>query len=362
MSSPNHIRGLDGLRGLAAYSVLVGHTLILGTDIGGLSVFLFFILSGYLITGLLARGRVKIEAGQAEFGPELANFWIGRALRIFPAYYVWLGVMLILDHVYYQDQTISHLGWYILYAQNFLIAFKTQVWQDFTHTWSLAVEQQFYMFFAPLVLIVPARWHRRLFVAVITGSLALIAWLGYAGYGMITIYPLPSTGFVFMAVGGWIAITPRERLSVFARPGLVLPCLVILIVLGCYPILERNEIVHVPYVLLDSVSASVLGVIMMAVLGAPESWAVSLLETNVPRFLGKISYALYIIHLPVSLWMWDFGGMETAAAVLHIPPRVICIVAVTAVSVPLAVLSYWLIEKPCLDLKRTWKVRSKSLA
>lgn len=347
-----HVPGLDGLRGLAAFMVVVSHTLIPNTDIGGLSVFLFFILSGYLITRILIRSREKIEAKKATISSELKRFWINRALRIFPAYYVWLGVFLIVDHVYYQDQTINHLVWYLVYAQNFLVAFKTHTWEDFTHTWSLAVEQQFYVFFAPLVLLVASRRHVVLFVGTVVLALVVDTALMLGGAEMVTLYPVPTTGFIFMAAGALLAKTPRARLAAFANPLPVSAAVVLVVLLAAYPWFERNNIVHLPYVVLIAASAVSLAAIMAAILATPDSWPVRLLETSMPRLFGRISYALYIIHLPVSLWMWDFGGMDDLARLTHIPAEIICFVAVLAVSVPLALLSYRFVEKPFLDLKR----------
>lgn len=344
--------GLDGLRGLAAFMVVVSHTLIPNTDIGGLSVFLFFILSGYLITCILIRSRSKIEGDRATLSGELKRFWLNRALRIAPAYYVWLAVFLIVDHIYYQNQTINHLIWYILYVQNFLVAFKTLTWEDFTHTWSLAVEQQFYVFFAPLVLLVPARRHVALFVATVVLAFAVDTALMLRGAEMVTLYPVPATGFIFMASGALLAKTPVARLSGFARPAVVVVCIALVTLLAAYPWFERNEIAHLPYVLLIGLSAVSLAALMAAILAAPDSWPVRLLETSIPRLFGRISYALYIIHLPVSLWMWDFGGMDDLASLTHIPAELICFVAVLGVSVPLALLSYRFVEKPFLDLKR----------
>ncbi len=366
-----HVPGLDGLRGLAAFMVVVSHTLIPGTDIGGLSVFLFFILSGYLITRILIRSREKIEmhratitsafpgrveagfpSGHATIWSELKRFWINRALRIFPAYYVWLGFFLVVDHIYYQDQTINHLIWYLFYVQNFLVAFVTHTWEDFTHTWSLAVEQQFYVFFAPLVLLVASRRHVALFVATAVLALVVDTVLMLKGAEMVTLYPVPATGFIFMAAGAVLAKTPVERLAGFAHPALVVGYLIVVGLLAAYPWFERNDIAHVPYVLLIALSAASLAALMAAILAAPDTWPVRLLETSLPRLFGRISYALYIIHLPVSLWMWDFGGMDDLATLTHIPAEIICFVAVLAVSVPLALLSYRFVEKPCLDLKR----------
>jgi peptidoglycan/LPS O-acetylase OafA/YrhL len=353
--APGHVPGLDGLRGVAAFMVVVSHTLIQGTDVGGLAVFLFFILSGFLITRLLIRSRGAIEAGRSTIGRELKSFWLGRALRIFPAYYVWLALFLIVDHVYYHDQTLKNVVWYLLYVQNFLIAFKTHAWEDFTHTWSLAVEQQFYVFFAPLVLVIAVRGHVMLFVA--TGLFALgIDWvLMLSGADMLVLYPIPSTGFVFMAAGALLATTQRDSLKPLANPFLVGVSIMLVVLLATYPVFERNDIAHVPYVVLVAASAASLAVILAAIIATPAGLAARILETPVPRLFGRISYALYIIHLPVSLWMWDFGGMDDLAALTHIPAEIICFAAVLAVSVPLALLSYRFVEKPFLDLKRGLK-------
>ncbi len=353
-----HFLGLDGLRGLAAYMVVVHHSILKGTDIGGLSVFLFFVLSGFLITGILVRLRGKIEARRATIHGALGDFWLQRALRIFPAYYVWLGVFLPIDWFWYDGQTLAHLGWYLLYVQNFLIAFVTHGWGDFTHTWSLAVEQQYYVFFAPLVLIVATAWHRRFFLAAIVASLATITALMLAGFEMVTLYPTPSTGFVFMGVGALLAVTPREALRPFANPVVVVGALVLIVLLALYPVAERNHVARVPYVFLVIGSAASLGVIMAAVLASPQAMAVSVLETSPFRYLGKISYALYIIHLPVALWVEDFGGLAHWQALTGIPADWIHFVVVSAVSIGLAHLSYDWVEKPFLDLKARLKDRA----
>ncbi len=358
-SSERRYPGLDGLRGLAAFMVIVHHTALKGTDIGGLSVFMFFILSGFLITGILVKSRRRIEAASTAFWPALQGFWLQRALRIFPAYYVWLILFLPLDHYYYHDQTLNHLIWYFLYIQNFLIAFKTFAWEDFTHTWSLAVEQQYYVFFAALVLLVPARLHLKLFIAAIGLCLAAILGLMSAGYEMVTLYPTPSTGFVFMGAGAILSITPVERLRPLGNLWLVLASLVIVVLLASYPVAERNHIARVPYVLLVIGSVSALTVVMAATLANPASWAVAALETSLLRYLGKISYALYIIHLPIALCVEDFGDLAGWQARLGIPADFLHFAVVTAVSMALASISYVVVEKPFLDLKRILKARSE---
>lgn len=343
--------GLDGLRGLAAFLVILHHTALKGTDIGGLSVFLFFALSGFLITGILARMRREIEAGGASRRAALGLFWTQRALRIFPTYYFWLAAFLPFDGLLFQSQTLDHLLWYLLYAQNFLIGFATHAWQDFTHTWSLAVEQQYYVFFAPLLLALPSRWHGRFFVAAIGACFAVGVALAAAGFEQATLYTAPSTGFVFMAAGGLLAISRPGQGGFLARPFAVVAALAATFFLAAYPMLERAGVVRLPYVLLVAVSAGAMATLLKATLAAPSSRPVQLLETAPLRFLGKISYALYIVHLPISYWAHETSDLAWAGAPTGFMRDLVEFAIVTPASLALATLSHRWVEAPFLNLK-----------
>jgi len=345
--------GLDGLRGLAAFLVILHHTALKGTDIGGLSVFLFFALSGFLITGILARQRAAIESGRATRRGALGEFWTQRALRIFPAYYFWLAVFLPFDSLLFQSQTLDHLAWYLLYAQNFLIGFVTHAWQDFTHTWSLAVEQQYYVFFAPLLLALPGRWHGRFFIAAIAACFIVSLALTALGFEQITLYTAPSTGFVFMAAGGLLAISNPARGACFARPWAVAAALVATAFLTVYPMLERGGFVRIPYVLLVAASAAALAALLKATLAAPASWPLRLLETSPLLFLGRISYALYIVHLPLSYWAHETDALAWAGSGLARDFVEFLIVA--PASLALAAFSWRWVESPFLRLKTRLK-------
>ncbi|WBK00418.1 acyltransferase family protein [Methylocystis parvus] len=344
--------GLDGLRGLAAFLVILHHTALKGTDIGGLSVFLFFALSGFLITGILARQRREIEAGRMTRREALGQFWTQRALRIFPAYFFWLAVFLPFDSLLFHGQTLDHLLWYLLYAQNFLIGYVTQAWGDFTHTWSLAVEQQYYVFFAPLLLAMPGRRHARFFAAAIAVCFAAGLALAACGFDQVTLYTSPSTGFVFMAAGGLLAILPAERGSFLARPQIVVAALAATAFLAVYPMLERAEFVRLPYLLLIAASAVSLATLLKATLAAPRSFAVRLLESAPLLFLGKISYALYIVHLPLSYWAHEASALDWADGVAR---DLVEFAFVTPASLALATFSYHFVEAPFLKLKARLK-------
>ena len=343
--------GLDGLRGLAAFAVVIHHSLILGTDIGGLSVFLFFILSGFLITGILHRSREKVEAGRTTVTAALTDFWIRRALRIFPAYYLWLGLFVVFDVAFRKGEIVPNLWWYIVYLQNFMLGFVTYQWSDFTHVWSLAVEQQYYVFFAPLVAVLPLKWHSKLMVVTIALCLAVIQALQSAGYEMITLYTSPANGFVFMAAGALMTLERARTPAWLGAPATALLATAVVAALACYPIAERTLSFHLPYVVLQVLSVSALSIWMIHVLQHPDGWASRVLETRPFKFLGLISYGLYVIHLPVGVFMEAWLPLEAWAHATRLPKNVVDFAVMSTISIALASASYFWFEVKFLALK-----------
>lgn len=343
--------GLDGLRGLASFAVVVHHSLILGTDIGGLSVFLFFILSGFLITGILHRSRQKIEAGRATIAPALTDFWIRRALRIFPAYYLWLAVFVVLDVVFRKGEIVPELGWYVLYLQNIFIGFVSYRWGDFTHVWSLAVEQQYYVFFAPLVVLIPTRFHARLMVATMAACLVLIEILNAAGFEMISLYTAPFTGFVFMGAGALMTLEHERLPAWLGSCASMVVASVAVVALACYPVAERTVGFHLPYVVLVAASVSALSVVMIHVLQHPGGPVSRVLETRPFKFLGLISYGLYVIHLPVGVFAEFWLPLDQWSVATGLPRNVVDFAVMGPVSIALATASYFLFEAKFLALK-----------
>ncbi len=354
-SPVTRIRGLDGLRGIAAFTVILHHSAIKGTDIGGLSVFMFFILSGYLITGILHRSRLKVEAGIGSIGKYLKDFWLQRALRIFPAYYLWLAVFLLLDPIYFGGKTLQDWPWYVLYIQNFSIGFFRDSWIEFSHTWSLAVEQQYYVFFAPLILLLPTRLHVRFLWATIALCSLISVALSLAHFGGIAYYVAPSNGFIFMATGALIAIERPTRIPLLSdRSGLIL-ALVLLVVLALYPVLSRAGYVHLPYLVISLTSAFTLAIIMIWVLNNGNSAVVQVLESRPFTYLGLVSYGLYIVHLPVGFLVEHFVALDVLGARFGMSGDLMEFFLVFPASMLLATASYFLFEKKFLDLKARLK-------
>src|ERR1700722_12473750 len=136
---------LDGLRAYAALAVLAYHTTIACFWPGWVGVHFFFVLSGFLITGILLKSK--------EASNYFKVFYARRFLRIFPVYYLVLLSVIIVAVI--AGRNIQSVWYYVFYVQNFKLAYHNWDISTFpkwlNHTWTLAIEEQFYIFFPLLV-------------------------------------------------------------------------------------------------------------------------------------------------------------------------------------------------------------------
>ncbi|NEX19685.1 acyltransferase [Thiorhodococcus mannitoliphagus] len=338
-----HVKGFDGVRGIAALIVVIHHSIVLPLDLAALAVFVFFVLSGFLITNILSNERIKMEQGRSVFSTSLKNFWTRRALRIFPAYYVALLLTMAMDTyllggTFYRDSI-----WYLAYLQNFFIVLVTHSWGIFTHTWSLAVEQQFYVFLAPLLLAIPSRHHSRA-VALLFG-LCLVSiyalWLGGAGEGLLYLFPF--TGIAFALSGGFVSLN-RDRLPTFlGRTWTLAVCLTAM------PLLVAPDLdiaTPLKYMLLMVAATGFIAHLV----ARPASILIRLLETKPLIFLGKVSYSLYILHFPLRVLLGQ-RLPETIVANQAVFLAIVIVVSVLAASA-----SYYLVETRFLALIKVLRV------
>ncbi|MET3248244.1 peptidoglycan/LPS O-acetylase OafA/YrhL [Burkholderia sp. OAS925] len=199
------IAGFDGLRAIAVLMVFLQHRLFgdIG-EIGHLGVWIFFALSGFLIIGILSAQRLRIEENGSGFVVELKRFLFRRTLRIFPTYYLMLTVMCVLMLFgIASPELASGMPFHFAYLSNFWIGSVLHYWPGrYSHLWSLAIEEQFYVVVAPLLLLLAARRH---FVACVmiaaTGLVALFA-MRAGHWQEITIYTHPLSNFWLLALGG----------------------------------------------------------------------------------------------------------------------------------------------------------------
>ena len=154
-------KNLDGVRGIAILLVMLTHQHL--NSFGWVGVPLFFVLSGFLITKILFFENRK----GISIGSKLKNFWMRRILRIFPIYYLYLIVLLVIFLVFnFGPGLIRGFPYLLSYTYNFYISNTLDfLYLPIVHLWSLSVEEQFYLFYPFLVLLLNKK---QLQVAIIT--------------------------------------------------------------------------------------------------------------------------------------------------------------------------------------------------
>ncbi|PUB30108.1 peptidoglycan/LPS O-acetylase OafA/YrhL [Promicromonospora sp. AC04] len=351
---------LDGLRGVAILGVLLFHAGHLGG--GFLGVDLFFALSGYLITDLLLR-EVRVSGTVS-----LVAFWGRRARRLLPALATMLVVVTLLTWALGDSDlwrsALSDGPWVQANLVNWhLLGESAGYWEGFGvgrvfgHLWSIAVEEQFYLVW-PVVVLLVARWARRVRRAGLAGQAgpvgqeALVAWIAavvsIASLALMIllldpadttrVYTGTDTRAFSLMLGALVATTPVRRAlqrHVGRRAGSVLAVLVAaLVTLWWVADGEASPWLYQGGLFAHSLIAALVVVLCVQ---APGSLLARMLGVRPLRALGLVSYSLYLWHWPVFLILSEqrlglTGWSRTA---------VIC-----AVSVALAALSTVLVENP----------------
>lgn len=297
----NYREDIDGLRAIAVLSVIFNHAGI-GLFSGGyIGVDVFFVISGYLITTIIAR---ELHAG--EFS--LAVFYERRIRRIFPALFTVIAFTVLVCAVIYDPEKFTTFGKSVIATTLFLS--NINFWQEsgyfdissqlkpLLHTWSLAVEEQFYIFF-PLLMMLLIRYIRRA-VALILSILAIIS-LGASVYLVSTD---PVAAFYLPHVRAWEllagAIVALNISTVSINKTLRNTFEILGILMVLIPIFVYSESTHFPG---RAAVSPVLGTALIILCGAREkSFIGKLLGLPVLVFIGKISYSLYLWHWPLLMF------------------------------------------------------------
>jgi peptidoglycan/LPS O-acetylase OafA/YrhL len=176
-----HWTQLDGLRGLAVIAVVAHHYAEHfwhssgGGPVALAAVRLFFVLSGFLITGILLRSKEEIDRGRQTMAGALRIFYLRRALRIFPLYYLTIAIGVAAN----LPPAREILPWLCAYLVNVRVE-RTGEWVEvFSHFWTLSVEEQFYLFWPLLIFCVRRRHLPAVIVATVVLPLLLRGWWLY---------------------------------------------------------------------------------------------------------------------------------------------------------------------------------------
>jgi peptidoglycan/LPS O-acetylase OafA/YrhL len=359
-ASRGYMPQLDGLRFFAILGVLVSHAwqphplpwIFGGVDWGGLGVRLFFVLSGFLITGILLDCRERAEAGPTRRMFFVRQFYVRRFLRIFPLYYGVLLVLLIGDF----ERTRESAGWLFTYTSN--IFFAGHGWHGhLAHFWSLAVEEQFYLVWPWLLLFLPRRYLVPLLTLVISlGPLYRLYALHRYGLAdsarsAFTLGVLDSLG-----VGALVAIAARSVAETTLRRWL--SCIALAFGIAAYVALlalrHYDASAGALFVLGDTASAIVFAWLVFGAARGFRGAFAPLLCFKPVVYVGKISYGVYIFHDLV------LGAAVILAAhfgVGYRPQGILNFLAISAVTLAIAALSWHFFERPINGLKRRFAYR-----
>ena len=357
---------LDGLRFLAVALVLWDHWMAERNPLpfGKLGVNLFFVLSGFLIARILLSSKDKNYGTEGGLGNYLKKFYIRRTLRIFPIYYLSLLVLWLLRDPSVRGKEL----WQIFYASNVYIALK-KTWLGVTdHFWSLAVEEQFYVFFPVLIFFLPRRWVVPFFGILIVLSVALRGYFWYDNQPWFVSYVSMPTALDAFGLGALMAYAQLYHRALFEKIfqnrvylWLSLAALSLVFWLSASATeagatQDQNLYINV----WERFFASIFFMFLIggAILGY-SGWFKWLLENPVSNYLGKISYGLYVYHnfvynhyhSPASHPVVQLLGKLTQIIPnfeeLH-PLRVFILFLITTA---VASVSWFVIEKPINGLK-----------
>ena len=333
------IPGLDGIRALAVLLVIVSHFGFESVN-GAFGVLIFFVLSGFLITWLMLKELDR--SGTVS----LKNFYKRRMLRIFPAFYAfWIVAVVIYvvrGHYLHWGQAISAF----FYVSNYYMALVPTGTAVFGHTWSLSIEEQFYLLWPFLFLLVRGNLRR---LSWWLAGVIVFVWihraLGHLVYGFRIEYTYRAfdTRMDHLAVGCLLAVLlKRGVIDNFAR--IVTrrswyPLVTMALLFGAQPL---HKSLTFTYVVGYAIEPLLVAIFLLQLIWFSDTGAWRIVENPVVRYLGRISYPLYL---------WQQLTLFTSKRLTEGLPMLVQLAFALAVTIAFASASYFIVEKPFLKLK-----------
>lgn len=329
-------KDIEGLRAFAILPILLFHAGFESLPGGFVGVDVFFVISGFLITSI-----IKKEMECSSFS--ILSFYRKRVLRILPALLVTLilslfvGSFLLLP-TEFTNMTNSAVA-AVLFSSNFYFLFNADYFAasaeatPLIHTWSLAVEEQFYIFF-PLILMLLHAFYRKYKVYLI----AIVVILSFVFSIVLSFFSTEATFYMFpsraweLGVGALIALNFYPKASVKRSNQLSIFGIALLLLSFFY--LESSSFFPAPLAIVPVFATA------LVVCYASGTFVDNFLSISFFRWIGKISYSLYLCHWPII----TFYRLETGFYLDNLESTLLILTCIAV-----AALSYYLIEKPIID-------------
>lgn len=338
----SEIPSLNGLRAISIITVMLAH-LVWNKFPGGFGVAIFFFISGFLITLLLIREHR--ETGKIA----LAAFYIRRLLRLYPALIVFL-ISASAVAAFYQKIDLMTLLAALFYFMNYYFSYslKTEISVPVGHTWSLSVEEHFYMLF-PVILgfVISKSTKAQVYVIASLIVIPLILRCLYAGlnFDIKFNYYLTETRIDSIAWGCLLAILASKPdyqkylLKLASNYGLIISLIVLIVSFAIRSELFRETLRY-------TLQGAALFVVFIKILNLdPASKVYRILNSKPADWIGKLSYSLYLWH---GLWVWLMyqvlpENQNFSFAIIGLTGSLIT-----------ACISYYYVEKPFLNMRKNF--------
>ncbi len=340
-----YIPGLDGLRALSILIVWVAHLGFEKIVPGGLGVTVFFFISGFLITRLLAS-----EQNENEGNIDLKNFYIRRFLRLMPALFVYVIVLSIIAALFNAAPLIVHFLSAMFYFVNYYDALAPMLnWPEriipWGQLWSLAVEEHFYLIF-PALLVFLGRTHKQRLILIVSLIILSALWRFIAFFvfnlGDDYTYQATDTRFESIAWGCLLAVIMDGSKKV-SKYIVNLPVFIIAIAMILFTLLYRNDDFRA------TLRYTIQGIALFLIIynlyfNKYLNFAINILETKFLRHFGRLSYSIYLWHWPIIWYLRDYGHAES----MSMQNMLISII----IGYACAIISYKLVEMPMFKLRK----------
>jgi peptidoglycan/LPS O-acetylase OafA/YrhL len=350
--SRSHIPALDGLRAVAVFLVIFSHFGFKSVP-GIHGVMIFFVLSGFLITWLLLKENDRMGT------ISIASFYRRRTRRIFPAFYAYWLLMIVLLVGTGRTVLWPHAWSALFYGSNYYSAINGDPNNGFSHTWSLAIEEQFYLLWPIVFLMLRGNLKKMTgFLIVVIGAVWIHRAVLCFGFHVDQAYIFAAfdTRLDELMVGCLLAVLLKRRAlsslwsAVTANALLPLATIALLgisVYSGGYFIYRYRDVFGF------AIEPLLVAILIVQVIAFSSTRLWGWTEWRVVRFLGRISYSLYL---------YQQLTLHVVRHALEAYPLVVQLAGALVVTIIAATISYYLIERPFLKLRSPFALRPRKLA